>query len=152
MATHSSVLAWRIPGTGEPGGLPSMGSHRVGHDWSDLAAAAAQASLWIYVFNSLRYIPRNETAGSCGSFMLNFLKSIKLFPKSIYIPTSNIGDPNFFTFWHLLLFQNYYHSYPSRYEVVLICILWWLMMPFKIIIKIRKVIFLWKDSNNKCFI
>ena len=40
MATHSSVLAWRIPGTGEPRGLPSMGLHRVGHDWSDLAAAA----------------------------------------------------------------------------------------------------------------
>ena len=40
MAAHSSVLAWRIPGTGEPGGLPSMWSHRVGHDWSDLAAAA----------------------------------------------------------------------------------------------------------------
>ena len=38
MATHSSVLAWRIPGTGEPGGLPSMGWHRVGHDWSDLVA------------------------------------------------------------------------------------------------------------------
>ena len=38
MATHSSVLAWRIPGTGERLGLPSMGSHRVGHDWSDLAA------------------------------------------------------------------------------------------------------------------
>ena len=38
MATHSGVLAWRIPGTGEPDGLPSMGSHRVGHDWSDLAA------------------------------------------------------------------------------------------------------------------
>ena len=35
MATHSSVLAWRIPGMGEPGGLPSMGSHRVGHDWND---------------------------------------------------------------------------------------------------------------------
>ena len=41
MATHSSVLAWRIPGTGEPGGLASMGSHRVGHDWSDLAVAVA---------------------------------------------------------------------------------------------------------------
>ena len=41
MATHSSVLAWRIPGTGKPGGLPSRGSHRVGHDWSGLAAAAA---------------------------------------------------------------------------------------------------------------
>ena len=41
MATHSSILAWRIPGTEEPGGLPSLGSHRVGHNWSDLAAAAA---------------------------------------------------------------------------------------------------------------
>jgi len=43
MATHSSVLAWRIPGTGEPGGLPSVG-HRVGHDWSHLVAAAAAAA------------------------------------------------------------------------------------------------------------
>ena len=41
MATHSSVLAWRIPGMAEPGGLPFMGSHRVGHDLSDSAAAAA---------------------------------------------------------------------------------------------------------------
>ena len=44
MATHSSVLAWRIPGTVEPGGLPSMGSHRVRHNWSDLTAAVAHAS------------------------------------------------------------------------------------------------------------
>ena len=43
MVTHSSVLAWRIPGTGEPGGLPAMGLHRVRHDWSDLAAAAASS-------------------------------------------------------------------------------------------------------------
>ena len=42
MATHSSVLAWRIPGMAESGGLPSMGSHRVGHDWHDLAATAAE--------------------------------------------------------------------------------------------------------------
>ena len=46
MAAHSSVLAWRIPGTGEPGGLLSMGSHRVGHDWSDLAAAAEAPAQW----------------------------------------------------------------------------------------------------------
>ena len=39
MATHSSILAWRIPRTVEPGGLPSMGSHRVGHDCRDLVAA-----------------------------------------------------------------------------------------------------------------
>ena len=44
MATNSSVLAWRILGTGEPGGLLSMGSHRVGHDWSDLAAAAVRSN------------------------------------------------------------------------------------------------------------
>ena len=59
MATHSRVLAWRTPGTGEPGGRPPVGSHGVGHDWSDLAAAAAAAavillhiilvhSFWIY--------------------------------------------------------------------------------------------------------
>ena len=44
MATHSNVLAWKIPGMGEPDGLPSMGSHRVGHDLSNLAAAAAAAA------------------------------------------------------------------------------------------------------------
>ena len=62
MATHSSVLAWRIPGTGEPDGLLSMGSHRVRHDWSDLAAAKIYPSIlavilkitckWILFLNS----------------------------------------------------------------------------------------------------
>ena len=45
MATHSSVLVWRISGTGQPGGLPSVGLQRVGHDGSDLAAAAAVGSI-----------------------------------------------------------------------------------------------------------
>ena len=49
MATHSGVLAWRVPGTGKPGGLLSMGSHRVGHDWHDLAAAVAAAFHWLDV-------------------------------------------------------------------------------------------------------
>ena len=44
MPTHSSILVWRIPGTGEPGGLPSMGMHRVGRDWSDLGAACTDVS------------------------------------------------------------------------------------------------------------
>ena len=52
MATHSSVLALRIPGTGEPGGLWSMGLHSVEHDWSNLAAAAA-ACIYIYTFPPL---------------------------------------------------------------------------------------------------
>ena len=52
MATHSSVLAWRIPGMGEPGGLPSLGSHRVGYDWSDLAAAAATFPMLVAIHTS----------------------------------------------------------------------------------------------------
>ena len=59
MATHSSVLAWRIPGTGEPGGLPYMGSHRVGHDWSDLAAA-----VYIYIYT------HTHTSDFCCYFFL----------------------------------------------------------------------------------
>ena len=62
MATHSSVLAWRIPGTGKPGGLPSMGSHRVRHDWSDLAAAAAY------------------TRSSRGIWNLHFFGAFQLYP------------------------------------------------------------------------
>ena len=57
MATHSSVLAWRIPRMGEPGGLPSMGSHRVGLNWSDLAAAAAAAAELIIFM----YASKNQT-------------------------------------------------------------------------------------------
>ena len=49
MATHSSVLALRIPGMGEPGGLSFMGSHRVRHDWSDLVAVAAAAAATLYI-------------------------------------------------------------------------------------------------------
>ena len=57
MATHSSVLAWRIPGTGEPGGLPSMGSHRVGHDWSDLAAVCSMVNRVI----AINWVPDLKT-------------------------------------------------------------------------------------------
>ena len=61
MATHSNILAWRIPGMGEPGGLPSMGSHRVGHDWSNLAATAAAAAMgpdaMIFLYWMLKFKP-----------------------------------------------------------------------------------------------
>ena len=68
MATHSSVLAWRIPGMGEPGGLPSLGSHRVGHDWSDLAAAA----VWILLIFTICLCPGftlNRALFWCSSFI-----------------------------------------------------------------------------------
>ena len=65
MATHSSVLAWRIPGMGDPGGLPSLGLHRVRHDWSDLAAAVIffyyfQQILKFYIFIFHLKIRRNK--------------------------------------------------------------------------------------------
>ena len=73
MATHSSVLAWRIPGTEEPGGLLSMGSHRVGHDWSNAAAAAI-------VSNSFPphglYSPGNSPGQNTEVGSLSFLQGI----------------------------------------------------------------------------
>ena len=60
IATHSSVLAWRIPGTGEPGGLPSMGSHRVGHDWNDLAVAVREARMVVQDLVRERLLPAEK--------------------------------------------------------------------------------------------
>ena len=57
MATHSSVLAWRIPGTADPSRLPSMGSHRVRHDWSDLAAAAKVLFSLLFMWLKPSYSP-----------------------------------------------------------------------------------------------
>ena len=62
MATHSSILAWRIPGTEELSGLLSMGSHRVGHDWSDLAAAAAVMRNQCTIRYTLHQIGENNLA------------------------------------------------------------------------------------------
>ena len=75
MATHSSVLAWRSPGTGEPSGLLSLGSHRVGQDWNDLAAAA----LFIYIFFSF------------PPFLSLLLQK--------YPPWTHCLGPNFMTYW-----------------------------------------------------
>ena len=62
MATHSSVLAWRIPGTGEPGGLPSLGSHRVGHNWSDLVVVVVVGS---HFWSESKFTPPGD--GQAGS-------------------------------------------------------------------------------------
>ena len=93
MATHSSVLAWRIPGTGEPGGLPSLGSHRVGHNWSDLAAAAVpetkKKKIFLVLFSiqnhgSCFLIFRGSDVGSLwvlSLFLFSYLFSHHLFPR-----------------------------------------------------------------------
>ena len=66
MASHFSVLAWRIPGTGEPGGLLSMGLHRVGHDRNDAAAAAAAAA---YIFKSQLISSSYSSCNEVTSFL-----------------------------------------------------------------------------------
>ena len=80
-ATHSSVLAWRIPGRGEPGGLPSMGSHRVRHDWSDLAAAAAAATSTLgraqYFKEELIKIPKENIKRNGKQFPHPLIKEVK---------------------------------------------------------------------------
>ena len=68
MATHSSVLAWRIPGMAEPGGLPSVGSHRVGHDWSDLAAAAGELHKPINWYFHRNFTDHNKLAYLCSKW------------------------------------------------------------------------------------
>ena len=77
MATHSSVLAWRISGTGEPCGLPSLGSHRVGQDWSDTTAAATAAHQ-IHLQVSLYWICAEKHVAGFVSKSCPLLKTISL--------------------------------------------------------------------------
>ena len=101
MATHSSVLAWRIPGTGEPGGLPSMGLHRVGHDWSDLAA--------IVLCNFPHLLHNQEYGAVCLSIL------------TIIITDICIGMNGL---WTAIIFVKklreviYYHSYCYCYYII----------------------------------
>ena len=103
MATHSSVLAWRIPGTREPGGLLSMGSHRVGHDWSDLAAAEMNrkinCTLWRERWENFQCLSGCLKEGS----HLTFSPQISVFSTWLWIP------------WHQgTFFPHFFQSYVSR--------------------------------------
>ena len=90
MATHSSVLAWRIPGMAEPGGLLSVGSHRVGHDWSNLAAAAflmAQLSHLHMTTEKTIALTRRTFVGKVISLLFNKLSGlvIPFLPRSRHL-------------------------------------------------------------------
>ena len=85
MATHSSGLAWRIPGTGEPGGLLSMGSRRVGHDWSNLAAAAC-------VSKSLSLVRLSDKTKSVCRTRLTDEKSFVLFASKAPYSTTGCSE------------------------------------------------------------
>ena len=149
MAPHSSTLAWKIPWMEKPGGLQSMGSGRVGHDWAtslslfsfmhwrrkwqptpvflpgesqgggawwaavsgvtqsrtqlkQLSSSSRSSVLWIYVFSSLGYTPRNEIAQSHGNSVLQFLTNCQLFSKG-YFKTFPQAVYNAFSFSTSLL-------------------------------------------------
>ena len=89
MATHSSALAWRIPGTGEPGGLPSLGSHRVGHDWSNLAAKATAQTILIFsdkVTDQIKFMMSLHLKFWSWSILSHVSES------KIYLSSNNYGD------------------------------------------------------------
>ena len=108
MATHSSVLAWRIPGTGEPGGLPSTGSHRVRHDWSDLAAAAGYIRL----------------LSQYGSFIPSFLSNLYIVLHSgcmVYILTNSAREFPFSTPSPASFVDFFDDGLTDWYEVITYC-------------------------------
>ena len=131
MATHSSILAWRVPWTEEPGGLQSKGLQWVGHAWSDLACThilfihssvdgnlgcfhllavnnttvnmSIQISLWDSAFTSFGYKPRSAISGSYGSSIFNFLrKTPYYFPRWLYCFTFRPTVHQCFSFSRLL--------------------------------------------------
>ena len=92
-ATHSSVLAWRIPETGEPAGLPSLGSHRVGHDWSNLAAAGSNLHNNLYLAASQKHslcvvMPKESKLAKGQLSFSSFTSAIHSFfpPLSLWYP------------------------------------------------------------------
>ena len=132
MATHSSVLAWRIPGTGEPGGLPSVGLHRVGHDWSDLAAAHAskvmlkilQARLQEYMNRELQDVqaglqkaeePEIKLPTSAGSWKKQESSTKIYFCFIDYANAIDSVDHN--KMWKFFKRQEYQTTWPASWEI-----------------------------------
>ena len=99
MAPHSSVLAWRIPGMGKPGGLPSLGSHRVGQDWSDVAAANLTK---LHAFFSTYHPSICFPSCSFSSETIQCLSDCYVLPH-LNSPHSSILYLNSFLLWRLIL-------------------------------------------------
>jgi len=112
MATHSSVLAWRIPGTGEPGGLPSMGSNRVGHDWCDLAATAQQCPL---PPEPLSHPSPHPTLQPVAELLFEFCESHSKFPLVTYF---TYGIVNFYVALSILLPFSLLSSHCAHWSVL----------------------------------
>ena len=138
MATHSSVLAWRIPGTGEPGGLPSMGSHRVRHNWSNLAAAATSLlySCWHLLIVFFILFESFLVIGMNSNFQLNSGQSPLFFSETpdllqIFFPQTPLQKKERRGTTTLLpsRSRNSDSHTPSQARYVCVCVLWgWLLV------------------------
>ena len=123
MATHSSVLAWRIPGTVEPDGLLSMGSHRVGHDWRDLAAAAAACTPQTFIINYYNFYFKIICIGKCiyiicickGKYLFNVM--LHLWYPGLFISS---WRPEFPSGIILLFFSSWRTAFSTFYSVGLL--------------------------------
>ena len=129
MTTHSSILAWRIPGTVEPSGLPSMGSHRVGHDWSNLAAAAAAAPFLTLSFSDTHnvyivFLDGVHNSYRCFSFFLLFF-SDRIISNDLCL-SSLILYPSYVCCWYSVLHFSFHSLYLQLQSFSLILFLWFL--------------------------
>ena len=125
MATHSSILAWRNPGTGEPGGLLSMGSHRVRHDWSDLAAAAA--------FICIDHLGRLITPGTLESTGMQRVRhewvsdwtELNVLYSNVEVPAESTGST--LICFPVLIFLHF-SSTPTLFSADISCLRGWIWL------------------------
>ena len=126
MATHSIVLAWRIPGTGEPGGLPSLGSHRVGHNWSDLAAYNLGKK--VLSSNLSAFLQRQSFSSFCFCFFkLVLLAFIAIYLNNLFLLFSawvfnSFGDLVFSGFCVVIFLCSFPHFGREIYVCVCVCV------------------------------
>ena len=130
MATRSSTLAWKMPWTEEPGRLQSMGSHRVGHDWSDLAATAAAAAYFIFLLSGKTDL-RKHTQGNiwydlCQIIFWSFMVSCLIFKSLNHVEFIFVCDvricSNFIDLYaDVQLFQYYLLKRLFPYCTYLLC-------------------------------
>ena len=112
MATHSSTLAWKIPGMEEPGGLPSMGLHRVRHDWSDLAAAAAAVYIISVYWSCIQQPGRKPLLDGPDQKIFGFsVKDAQSYPlKERCVSSSSNLNPCFFFFLSSCIILDFWYS------------------------------------------
>ena len=129
MATHSSVLAWRIPGMvacwASVCGLPSMGLHRVGHDWSDLAAAQALDVLWCWFFSLwFSVLEVSIVMSSSSEILSSAMFSLLISPSKAFFISVLVFVISSISYWFFLRISICLH-YPS----VLACCLFFPLEP-----------------------